>query len=168
MDSVDEAKSMLAQKKYKEAASMIDRLILRNDRNDDLWYLRGVVSLKMKNYDAAMECFERALMIGRRSKYYIVKGMAHFEMFDMLGAEEAFKNSLAIEPNDPVSHFFLAICYMFQDDPRCGRHLKLAYESDPKKTKSLLMNFYSLFLENDPRLTPILKARIEQRMKELK
>lgn len=168
MDSVDEAKALLAQKKYKEAASMLDRMILHTDDNDDLWYLRGITSLKLKNYDAAMEAFERALMIGRRSKYYIIKGMAHFEMFDMDGAEEAFKHSLALEPNDPVSHFFLALCYMFQDDPRSGKHLKLAYESDPKKTKALLMNFYSLFLQNDPRLTPLLKSKMEQRMKELK
>ena len=168
MDSVEEAKSLLSQQRYKDAGSMLDRLILKGEGSDELWYLRGMASLKAKNYDAALECFERALMVKRRSKYYLIKGMAHFEVFDMKEAQEAFKHSLAMEPDDPVAHFFLSLCYLFQDDPRSGKHLKIAFEKDSKKTKQLLMNFYSLFLQNDPRITPALHARLEQRLKDMK
>jgi hypothetical protein len=86
----------------------------------------------------------------------------------MKEAQEAFKHSLAMEPDDPVAHFFLSLCYLFQDDPRSGKHLKIAFEKDSKKTKQLLMNFYSLFLQNDPRITPALHARLEQRLKDMK
>jgi thioredoxin-like negative regulator of GroEL len=93
--------------------------------------------------------------------------MAHFEMFELDDAIAAFRQSLAMEPHDVASHFFLALCYLLQDDPRSGSHLKLAYEADRKKTKQLLVNFYTLFLQNDPHVTRSQKARIEQRVKEL-
>jgi tetratricopeptide (TPR) repeat protein len=168
MEDVEEARALLVQQRYKEAGSMLDRLILGNKEDDELWYLRGMISLKAKNYDSAMECFERALLISRRARYYQIKGMAHFELFELREAVAAFHDALAMEPQDVVSNFFMALCYMLQDDPRCGRHLRTAYDLDPKKTKHMLMNFYTLFLQNDPRLSGLQKAGIEKRMKELK
>jgi tetratricopeptide (TPR) repeat protein len=168
MEGVQDARALLMQQRYKEAGNVLDRLLLQKEGDDELWYLRGMVSLKLKNYDAAMECFERALLLTKRSRYYQIKGMAHFETFEIKESLEAFRHALAMEPHDVVSHFFLALCYLLQDDPRCGKHLQLAYESDPRKTKQLLMNFYTLFLQNDPRLTPAQKASIEKRLKEVK
>jgi tetratricopeptide (TPR) repeat protein len=167
MDNAEEAKTLLARQKFRDAAQMLDRLILKSDESDELWYLRGMASLKMRNYDSALDCFERALMAKPRSKYYLIKGMALFEIFDMKEAQEAFKQSLAMEPDDPVAHFFLSLCYLFQDDPRSSKHLRLAYEKDPRRTKHLLMNFYSLFLQNDPRISPAMHARLEARLKEI-
>jgi tetratricopeptide (TPR) repeat protein len=167
MEGVQEARALLMQQRFKEAGALLDRLILDKGDDSELWYLRGMVSLKMRNYDAAMECFERALLISRRSRYYQIKGMAHFEMLEIKEALEAFRHSLAMEPNDAVSHFFISLCYMLQDDPRCGRHLQMAYDSDPRKTRQLLTNFYTLFLQNDPRLTPAQKSQLELRMKSL-
>ncbi len=167
MDSAEEAKSLLSRQKYREAGAMLERLIARGRGNDELLYLRGMCSLKLKNYDLALDYFERALVAKPRSKYHLIKGMAHFEIFDMREAQEEFKRSLAMEPEDPVAHFFLSLCYLFQDDPRSTKHLKIAYEKDSKRTKQLLMNFYSLFLQNDPRITPAMHARLEARLKEL-
>jgi tetratricopeptide (TPR) repeat protein len=168
MEGLEDARALLMQQRYREAGGLLDRLILQKEGDHELWYLRGMVSLKLKNYDAAMECFERALMISKRSRYYQIKGMAHFEMFEIKEALEAFRQSLAMEPLDVVSHFFVSLCFMMQDDPRCGKHLRMAFETDPKKTRQLLMNFYSLFLQNDPRLTPAQKSRIEVRLKDIK
>lgn len=167
MDGVQEARDLLMKQRYKEAGSLLDSLILQKGDDDELWYLRGMVSLKSKNYDAAMECFERALLLSKRSRYYQIKGMAYFEMFDIKEALASFRQSLAMEPQDVVSNFFVALCYLMQDDPRSGKHLKAAYDADPKKTKQLLMNFYTIFLQNDSRLSPAQKARIEQRLKEI-
>jgi tetratricopeptide (TPR) repeat protein len=165
MDSPEEAKALLAKQGYREAAQMLDRIILRSGGSDELWYLRGMASLKMRNYDSALDCFERALVARPRSKYYLIKGMALFEIFDMREAEEAFKRSLAMEPDDPVAHLFLSLCYLFQDDPRSSKHLQIAYEKDSKRTRHLLMNFYSLFLQNDPRISPAMHARLEARLR---
>ncbi|MCI0503866.1 tetratricopeptide repeat protein [Candidatus Micrarchaeota archaeon] len=168
MEDLEEARALLGAQKYQQAAKVLDRMLIMNPGNGELWYLRGIVSLKMRSYDAAQDCFERALMLGRKSKYYQIKGMAHFELFEMDGAVEAFKEALALEPEDPTTNFFLAMCYLFQDDPKADAHMKKARSQDGKKTKQLLLNFYTLFLKDDPRINGIQRKRIEERLKALK
>jgi tetratricopeptide (TPR) repeat protein len=168
MEELERAKSLLRELKFKEAAATLDRLLLSEPDNDELWYLRGVISLKMRNYDAAQDCFERALLLGRQSRYYQIKGMAHFELFEIEKAAEAFNEALQIEPDDPTTNFFLALCYLFLDDPRSDAHIRKARELDGKKTRQLLLNFYSLFLKEDPRISDAQRKKIEERMKGMK
>ncbi len=161
MADEQDAREMLAKQRYREAASAIDRMLLSSPKDAELWYLRGIASLKQRNYDAAQECFERALLLGRKSKYYQIKGMAHFEMFEMEDALAAFGEALALEPDDPTSNFFMGICYMFLDDPRADAHMRRAYEKDGRKTRQLLLNFYTFFLKDDPRISEAKKKAIE-------
>jgi len=168
MDEAGEARTLLAAGKYREAARVLDRLIRTNGEKDELWYLRGLVSLKLKSYDNALECFERALMLGRKSRYHQIKGMAHFEIYEIDEAEEEFLNALALDPNDATTNFFLAICYLFQDDPRSEDYIRKAYGLNGKRTKQLLMNFYTLFLKNDPKILETQKKRVEQRIRQIK
>lgn len=168
MPELERARELLRELKFKEAAAVLDRLLLADSGNDELWYLRGVISLKMRSYDAAQDCFERALLLGRQSRYHQIKGMAHFELFEIDKAVEAFTEALDIEPEDPTTNFFLAICYLFLDDPRSDAHIKKAKQLDGRKTKQLLLNFYSLFLKEDPRITPVQKKKIEERLKGVK
>lgn len=168
MDGIEEARSLLFQHRYSDAAAAIDRMLMEKPNDDELWYLRGVVSLKLKNYDAAQECFERALVLGRKSKYYQIKGMAHFELFEVEEAIKAFTEALAIEPEDATTNFFLSLCFMFQDDPRAGDFIKKAKAADRKKTAQLLLNFYTLFIREDPKVSQATKSRLEQRLKELR
>jgi tetratricopeptide (TPR) repeat protein len=168
MEELEEAKAMLGQQRYQEAAAVLDRMLMANPGKDELWYMRGVVSLKMRSYDAAQDCFERALMLGRKSKYYQIKGMAHFELFEMEEAVEAFKDALKIEPEDPTTNFFLAVCYLFLDDPRADLHIKKAHMQDGRKTRQLLLNFYTLFLKDDPRINEVQRKRIEEKLKAIK
>jgi len=168
MDEIGQARALLSQQKYKEAAESIDRLLASNPQMDELWYLRGMVSLKLKNYDAAQECFERALLLGKKSRYYQIKGMAHFELFELDDAVAAFTDALALEPDDATTNLFLAICYLFLDDPRSDAHAKKAYALDPKKTRQLLLNFYTLFLRADPKVPQAQKRKIEERIRDMK
>jgi Tfp pilus assembly protein PilF len=94
--------------------------------------------------------------------------MAHFELFEIGDAVEAFSDALALEPDDPTTNFFLAVCYLFQDDPRSDAHIRKAYSSDGRKTRQLLLNFYTLFLKDDPRISEAQKRKIEERMKGMK
>ncbi|MEW6723084.1 MAG: tetratricopeptide repeat protein [Candidatus Micrarchaeota archaeon] len=167
MEELERAKDLLSRQKYLEAAGVLDRLLIAEPERDELWYLRGVVSLKLRNYDAAQECFERALILGRKSRYYQVKGMAHFELFEMEEAAEAFRSALELE-DDPTTNFFLSMCYLFMDDPRSDDHMRKAKKSDSKKTSQLLLNFYTLFLKDDPRITDAVKRKIEERIKRLR
>ncbi len=168
MDELERAKALLRDLKYREAAAALDRLLLAEPKNDELWYLRGVISLKMRNYDAAVECFERALLLGPQSRYFQIKGMAHFELFEIEKAVEAFTEALRIEPDEPTTNFFLALCYLFLDDPRSDAHIRKARMLDGRKTRQLLLNFYSLFLKDDARISPEQRKKIEERLQRLK
>jgi tetratricopeptide (TPR) repeat protein len=168
MQEMERARVLLSQKRYREAAEALDRLITSGLGNGELWYLRGVVALKMKNYDIAQECFQRALMLGEKSKYYQIKGMAHFELFEMEDALEAFNSALSLEEADPTTNFFLALCYMFLDDPRSDSYIRRAYQIDRKKTAQMLLNFYTLFLKDDPRVNEAQKRKIEEKIRALR
>lgn len=167
MGEIEQAKTLIVQQKYKEARELLDSNISANRSNDEFWYLRGVTALKLKNYDTAQECFARALVIGKKSKYYQIKGMAHFEIFEMEEAADAFLKALVLEPDDATTNFFLAVSYLFLDDPKSENYIKKAYKADAKKTKQLLMNFFTLFLKDDKRMTALQKSRIEERIRSL-
>jgi tetratricopeptide (TPR) repeat protein len=164
----DVVRSLLAKQRYLEAARALDGLLMRNADNDELWYLRGIVSLKLKGYDSAHECFERALFIRKRPEYYRVKGMAHFEIFELEEAADAFLRALALDPRDAESEFFAAICYMLMEDPRATGHMKRAQELDAARTVQLLSNFYSFFIEKDQRAGDAQKKALSQMIRSLK
>jgi tetratricopeptide (TPR) repeat protein len=164
----DEVQALLAQRRYRDAAGVLDERLGRNRDDDQLWYLRGVVSLKLKSYDFAREYFERALFIRRKPEYLRMKGMAHFEIFELEEAIEAFTEALAIEPKDVQSEFLIAICYMLMDDPRSDKHLKRAQGLDARRTGQLLSNFYSFFIAKDPRVGAAQKKRIEEKIKSIR
>jgi tetratricopeptide (TPR) repeat protein len=168
MDGIEEARSLLSAHRFSDAAGALDRLLFQQPESDELWYLRGLVFLKAKNYDSAQECFERALLLGKKSKYYQIKGMAHFELFELDQAIAAFESALSIEPDDATTNFFMAVCYLFLDDPRGEGYIRKARQLNRKKTAQLLLNFYTFFLKDDPRMSGEMKAKIEQGMKSLK
>ena len=162
---INEVQRLLAQQKYREAARLLDGLLSSDNENGELWYLRAVASLKMKNYDAVQEYLERALFTGKKARYYQMKGMAYFEIFELEPAIESFQEALALEPADVTSNFFIAICYMLLDDPRSADYIKKARTVNGKKTRQLLLNFYTLFLKDDPYISDALKRRMMKRIK---
>lgn len=168
MAETAEARSLLAGGKYREAGQLLDRLIASEKGNAELWYLRGIASLKQRSYERALECFETALSLERKSRYHQIKGMAHFEMFEVEEAEEEFLKALALDPGDATTNFFLGMCYLFMDDPRSEDYVHRAYTLNGKRTRQLLMNFYSLFLKNDPKIGAAQKRRVEERIKNMR
>jgi len=153
MAEADKAREYLAKGRYREAGELLDQMLISSKDDDELWYLRGVVSLKLKSYDAANESFERALSIRRKAEYFRTQGMAFLEMFEIEDAIHAFESASKLEPRDAVSRFFLGVCFMMMDDPRSADHLREAIALDPKRTKSLLSNFYSVMFGKDKRIS---------------
>ncbi len=155
------ARQLIAQGHYREAKDIVDDLI-RQKEDDELYYLRGIISLKMKNYDSAQEYFERALTISNKAIYHRTIAMAYFELFDIENAIDAFKESLKLDPQDHTSNFFLALSYMLIDNPTSTEFLKRAYAINPKKTQTLLYRFYDLFVKKDPAISDAQKKKIMQ------
>ena len=166
-EDVETVRNLLIKKEYKKVKELLDKLLADDKENDEFLFLRGVLSLKLKNYKRAIEFFEHALAINDKPEYNRMEGMAFFEIFDIENAIDAFKKSLDEEPDDAVTHFFLSICYMLTDDPKSAEHIKKAHEIDSKKTKQLISNFYTLFLEKDPRISDVQKQRIVEQIKSI-
>ena len=167
MQNIKAAKSLISKEKYKEAGSLIDKLI-RKKETHELWYLRGLVSLKTKNYDYAIDCFDRALMLKKHFLYFRMKGVARMERFELEEAVGDFDMALAIVPDDHLSNFYAAICYMFLDNMKSAKYLRKAYSLNKKKTKELLNNFYIMFFRKDPLVTKAIKDNMKRNIANIK
>lgn len=143
--SMDVAKSLIAAGKLKEAGAVLDEMLSGQPENDGLWYLRGIVSLKLRNYNGAQEAFNRAVLLRRRGEYLRMIGVAHMELFELEDAVEAFGAAVEKDESDVLSLFFLSVCHMFFDSPLSVEYIRRAYEVDRKRTRQLLNNFYSSF-----------------------
>ncbi|MBI5227283.1 tetratricopeptide repeat protein [Candidatus Micrarchaeota archaeon] len=155
------ARQLIAQGQYKEAKELIEDLLREND-DDELYYLRGIISLKMKNYESAQSYFTRAMIIDNKALYHRTSAMAYFEIFDIHSAIEAFRRSLQLDSQDHTANFFLALSYMLVDEPTSSEYLKRAYAINPKKTQQLLFRFYELFVKKDPAVSDAQKKKIMQ------
>lgn len=158
---LSQVQTLISTKRYKEAAEALDGMLSSEKDDGDLWFLKGVVLLKIRNYDLAHECFERALEIAKKPEYYRVKGISHMEIFEVEKAIADFKSAVRLDEKDATSYFFLSIAYLFLDDPSSEGYLRKAKEIDGKRTMQLLRNFYGLFMKDDPRVSDAQKKRIE-------
>ncbi len=163
MPETAKAKELIASGKLREAGKLIDS-ILRERENDELWYLRGLVSLKLRNYDDAVEHFERALFMKKSPIYFRMIGVARMELFELERAIGDFVSALSLDPDDLLANFYTAICYMFLDDPRSAGYLKNAYAKDRERTRELLKDFYIMFFKQDPLLAKAIKQDMERRL----
>jgi tetratricopeptide (TPR) repeat protein len=167
MQEINDARSLIFAGKYREAGVLLDSLLKKEKENDELWYLRGIVSLKLKSYEHAHECFEHALWLNKKAEYYKIKGMAHMEMFELWEALSDFEAALKLDKNDATTYFLIAICYLLLGDERSEYYLKSAWKLNRKRTKTLLKNFYESLIQPDPYTNKKMKDEIEKQLKDL-
>ncbi len=158
---LQKAKELINSEKYREAAVMLEKLLGADRDNDEFWYIRGLLSLKLKNYGLAHECFERAIIISRKYEYFKINGMAYMEMYRFEEAIQQFERAIRLNKRDHTAYFYIALCYMFLNNPAGRSYLETAYRIDRKKTKTLIKNFYSIFFKEDLSLNERTKKSIE-------
>jgi tetratricopeptide (TPR) repeat protein len=161
--AADDIQALINQGKYKEAHGALERM--KDDERK--YFLKGIIAIKQKNYDAAQEFFYRASEISKKPEYFRMMGIAHLEIFEMEEALEDFKKAISLDENDATSHFFISISYLFMDNPKAEEHMRKARGLDEKKTKQLLRNFYTLFIKDDPMATDAQKKRMDDAIRTL-
>jgi len=164
MEPSIEARNLISTGKLRDAATLLDKELTKTKQNDDIWYLRGIVSLKLNNYEAAHECFERALSIRAKPEYHKVIGMAHLEMFEFKQAVDSFLKASELDKKDAENYVYLGICLVFLDDPRSKEFMEKAYLRDKKKTKEMLVSFYNHFFAKDPSIKEGVKKDLKKRI----
>ncbi|MFA5077304.1 MAG: hypothetical protein WC488_02665, partial [Candidatus Micrarchaeia archaeon] len=80
---------MIRNGKYREAAKALDAEMAKKE-GDRLYYLRAIVSYKLKNYEYAMELVEHALFLKKEPDYLKLKGLMLMETLDFGAAFEMF------------------------------------------------------------------------------
>ncbi len=164
--NAEEVGKLISSGSIRDAGERLRDMIYENPENDKLWYLKGIVSLKARNYEGAISSFTKAHMIDKKPEYFRMKGIAHLEVFELDEAIECFEDALECGPDDVHSLFYISICYMFFDNPLAMGYIKKAYEKDREKTKQLLNNFYSTFFSGSS-LDLETKSKIRQSLKNL-
>jgi tetratricopeptide (TPR) repeat protein len=168
MNASLEARQLISQGRLREAGTLLDSALGKAPDNDDLWYLRGVVSLKLNNHENAHECLERALTYSQKALYHKTIGMAHLEMYEVEDAVGAFAHAVEKDPKDAESHFLLAICLILLDDPRAKEHMEKAYLRNRKKTQELLRSFVDNFFVRDPTVRAAVKKELMEKVEKMK
>lgn len=159
-----EARKLISQGKLRDASIFLDSSIAKTPENDDLWYLRAIVSLKLNNYDNAHECLEHAISIKTRAEYFKLIGMAYLEMFEIDHSLEAFLRAIELDKKDAENYIYVAICLIMLDDPKSKEFVEKAYVRDKAKTKKMLKEFYSSFFATDFSITSGIKKEIEKKI----
>ena len=165
--TLEEAKRLLNENKLAEAGAAFDILLADKRDQPDLWYLRGLVSLKVKNYPYAHDCFEQARTIKKKTDYYKINGMAYMEQYKLQEALEEFESALENEKKDPELYFYSALCCLFLNDNHAQNYFELAYALDKKKMKNMIKNFFEVFFRGDTHIDEKTKQAINQKIERM-
>ncbi len=65
---VTRGKSFLDDGKYDDALGFFEQALLLNQNDPDLWNYKGVTLRSLGQYQEAIECFNKSLMIDPRDK----------------------------------------------------------------------------------------------------
>ena len=72
MESINElvrlGKKQLDDGHYDDALNLFEQAISLNQKDPDLWNLKGIVLRSLGRYDEAIECFNKSLEIDPRDK----------------------------------------------------------------------------------------------------
>ena len=72
MESINElvilGKKQLDDGHYDNALNLFEQAILLNQKDPDLWNLKGITLRSLGRYDEAIECFNKSLEIDPRDK----------------------------------------------------------------------------------------------------
>ncbi len=158
--------ALISKGKYADAAKALDSE-LAGKESDRLYYLRALVSYKLKNYEYAHEMLEHALFMKKDAEYLKLKALILMETLEFADAFGVLKEALS-RKKDAEAYFLSAICLMFLDDERSRDYLQLAYISDKAKTKALVQEFYKVFFKNNRFVGEKEKRALEEKISLIK
>jgi hypothetical protein len=101
------------------AADAFRRSIQARPDNYLAWDHLGQSLLETKNWPAAFDFFTDAITVhpAFAAEAYLQRGKLRAQRGDLIGAIADFRQSIALRPDDPNAHYFLAIALQLAHDP---------------------------------------------------
>tara|TARA_B100000035_G_scaffold215668_1_gene184802 strand:+ start:431 stop:2053 length:1623 start_codon:yes stop_codon:yes gene_type:complete len=137
------ANKALAEKKYSEGKSILEKINSLNPNVFEVNYNLGLINLKLNNLDDAAINFEKAIKLNPKlSHVYFNLGLVYDRKKDFNLAIKNFQKVIEIDPNN--SHAFYNLGSLYQEifkRTEAEKHLKKSIELNPK----FLLAYNNLF-----------------------
>ena len=137
------ANKALAEKKYSEGKSILEKINSLNPNIFEVNYNLGLINLKLNNLDDAAINFEKAIKLNPKlSHVYFNLGLVYDRKKDFNLAIENFQKVIEIDPNN--SHAFYNLGSIYQEifkRTEAEKYLKKSIELNPK----FLLAYNNLF-----------------------
>lgn len=143
------AKLYMQQKQWEKAEQSLLKEVMKNDRNEEAWFLLGQVRLEMKKYNEMNEAYTKSLAVGETHKADIERNrLAVWAMMynDGVGlynkgrdsamyydrAIDKFSTAIAMEPDSAGTYYVRALAYYAKPNlPSALTDLEAALKSNP-------------------------------------
>jgi tetratricopeptide (TPR) repeat protein len=104
------ANSLFQQQKYTEAEAALNASLRADPNLTPALTLKGKLAMGLNRFDIARECFEKAAAIEPKSHYVqFLLGFFHYVDNDFVKAIPALERARTLKPDDPRTHFYLAL-----------------------------------------------------------
>ncbi|HTX99263.1 MAG TPA: tetratricopeptide repeat protein [Bacteroidota bacterium] len=144
------AKLYMQQKQWDKAEQSLAKAVVKNEKDEEAWYLLGSVRLELKNYMGMNEAYNRALQISDAHKAEISRnrlatwgsmfnegvrlyngGMQDSSKYT--AALDSFRVAIAMEPDSANTYYVAGLCsYAKKDYDGAISLLSTCLEKDPK------------------------------------
>jgi tetratricopeptide (TPR) repeat protein len=115
----DEAAKLFSEGKLQASIDMYQQAIRANPKNTDLYIALSRVQVFEKDYAAALENSQNAVLRAKSAMAYAVYGEALRRLERYTDSEQALRHSLELDPNLALAHAYLSELIM-DSDPDAG------------------------------------------------
>lgn len=106
-DLFAEAQELYQQEKFSEAGEVIEQLILQNSGEFNAWLLKGDCHQKKEDLDLAIEAYNKAEKINRKSAVlYTHRGSAYLSSQDYERALKDLDKAIELDPEMAEAHYY--------------------------------------------------------------
>ncbi len=139
--SLDDAKRLYDEGKYREALALLDKIIDSSSENFEALLIKGDCLQKDERYVAAVQTYQKAEKLNDNSAPLNTNhGAAYLNLDQTEEARKLLKKALKIDPNYPEAHYFMGNLYFLEFSvSNALRHYNEALKLKPEFRDALYM-----------------------------
>jgi len=162
---------------YTEALEYAERLLMRDKRSADYWFIKGELLYELANMNSggehvleALRCLERSYALDKtKQDVLIVKGFCLMLDGKFQDSVPVFEEADSLDQKNPEPSFALSMAYVFLNDETSATfHLNRAVKKDGERTLFFCQRFFDEVIASNSRISQSLKMEIAEAMGEMR